>query len=174
VTVKSVQIATKSNGTRSPITSARPIDDHAAAATAHSNEHSARLEAKLDLVLTHIVTLSIQFDAKLTAFNDEVKADQFNAALDTRNNQLDSCITKWQSFADTTTAEFNKEFSKVKRQTDELEKWLLDLAERIDTTLVNTVKENQNLSIENLNGIRLRTRVYDANFRKLPRMLKSI
>jgi len=57
----------KATDMRSPITSARKIGDHVAVVTARGNADSARLEAKLNLVITQIANLSSQFDAKLTA-----------------------------------------------------------------------------------------------------------
>jgi len=70
--VKTVEIAQKPVVDGSPITSARPIGIHAAVKTAVLNEDSARLEAKLDFVLTEIATLSSQLNSKMSFLRQEV------------------------------------------------------------------------------------------------------
>jgi len=53
--------------------------------TALNNEHVTRLEAKLDLVLTQMAALSSQFDAKQTAFKNEV-----TEATQNRDDNIDA------------------------------------------------------------------------------------
>jgi len=69
---KTNDIVSKTAVMGSPIASARPIGINATVTTAVSNEISARLEVKLDLVLTKIATLSNQFDDKISVLRQEV------------------------------------------------------------------------------------------------------
>jgi len=63
---KTNEIVSKTVDIGSPITSARPIGINTTVKTAVSNETVTRLEAKLDLVLAQISTLSTQFDYKIS------------------------------------------------------------------------------------------------------------
>jgi len=66
------RIENGSHAMGSPITSARPIGINTTVTTAVSNENSARLEAKMDLVLTQIATLSGKFDREISTLRQEV------------------------------------------------------------------------------------------------------
>jgi len=70
--VKTVQNARNTTNIGSSITSARSSGVNIATKTVISNENSARLESKLDLVLNQIATLSSHFDHEISSLRKEV------------------------------------------------------------------------------------------------------
>jgi len=93
---KTVEINRETTKIGLTITSARPIDDQTPIKTAVSKETSARLEAKLDLVLTQIATLSSQFNHTISVLRQEVSeryhkiTDELTTDAKNREKHLDA------------------------------------------------------------------------------------
>jgi len=200
---KSNEIASKTVVVGSPITSARPIGINTTITTAASNENSIRLESKLDSVLIQIVTLSSQFDQKITALRQEVTdrykkiTDKLTADAENREKYLEAKVNIVASNVAVQQEQFElqqQQYISVKQQLDQLNEYI-DIIKPIDLGFINIqvplpIKTNNDLVkqytvicegltntnklvAKNLQRIQLRTRTYDGNFRLIYNKLKE-